>query len=351
MSEQVPLVIPRESVSDDVVLLGEWLVGDGQQVAAGQIVAHVETSKAIVEIAAPVSGFLRHGAVEGAELAVGEAIGSIAPSPIAQQEPREAPELVRGEKEARFSRRARALMEKHGIPPDAFAGLALVSEEDVRRLVFREEKLALPVSERSILVFGAGGHGKMCLDVLKRMPEFALYGIVDDDRSISIGEKILDIPVVGRGGDLDAFFRDGIRFIVNGVGAITNHGLREKLYRRMKETGFAVPTITHPNASVESSARIGAGSQIFAGAVVGSSAVTGENCIVNSSSVVSHDCVLGSNVHVAPGALLAGGVVVGDNTLIGMGCTIYLHVRIGRDVTIFNGANITKDVADGAVVR
>jgi len=64
------LLVPQLSISMEEATVSRWLVGDGDPVAAGQIVVEVETDKATVEIEAPEAGLLRIVAAEGAVVAV-----------------------------------------------------------------------------------------------------------------------------------------------------------------------------------------------------------------------------------------------------------------------------------------
>ena len=77
MSEPTPIVVPRENVNDESATLVAWSVADGGRVEPGQVVAQIETSKAVVDVPAPSGGILRHAAAAGQEVAVGGPIGSI----------------------------------------------------------------------------------------------------------------------------------------------------------------------------------------------------------------------------------------------------------------------------------
>jgi pyruvate/2-oxoglutarate dehydrogenase complex dihydrolipoamide acyltransferase (E2) component len=69
------VLVPRENVNDESAMLVAWSAADGSRVEAGQCVAQVETSKAVVDVAAPAAGTLRHGARAGQEVAVGGVLG------------------------------------------------------------------------------------------------------------------------------------------------------------------------------------------------------------------------------------------------------------------------------------
>jgi len=131
--------IPRENVNDEKVKLVSWLAADRERVEPGKPVAEVETSKAVLEIESPFSGYLRHGAAQGAEIEVGAVLcyvtaGPDDPVPAAESAPQARPgqeEAGAGPAGTRFSRRALLLAQEHGIDLRRFEGLGLVRERDV----------------------------------------------------------------------------------------------------------------------------------------------------------------------------------------------------------------------------
>src|SRR5262249_31904543 len=58
MSEPVEIKLERLSANDDEYTFVERLVEDGVEVAAGAIIASVESAKTVFEIEAPVAGFV-----------------------------------------------------------------------------------------------------------------------------------------------------------------------------------------------------------------------------------------------------------------------------------------------------
>lgn len=54
-----------------------WLVKDGEQVKAGQIIAEVETGKAVLEVPAPADGVIKIKSAHREVVEAGAAIGTI----------------------------------------------------------------------------------------------------------------------------------------------------------------------------------------------------------------------------------------------------------------------------------
>ena len=69
--------IPKIGMTATEMTLSEWMLGDGEQVAKGDVIYTVETDKTAAEIEAQASGTLRVIAAEGESYAVGTLIGTI----------------------------------------------------------------------------------------------------------------------------------------------------------------------------------------------------------------------------------------------------------------------------------
>ncbi len=73
----VPLNIPKLGVSMTEGTLVEWLVSDGDQVDAGQVLYRIETDKVENDVEAPAAGVVRITGEEGETYSVGTSIGEI----------------------------------------------------------------------------------------------------------------------------------------------------------------------------------------------------------------------------------------------------------------------------------
>ncbi|HEX7115961.1 MAG TPA: acetyltransferase [Steroidobacter sp.] len=196
----------------------------------------------------------------------------------------------------------------------------------------------------SLLVLGAGGHGRVVADAAISMREWDLIAFADDRSHASI--KPLGLEIVGTMADFEAVAG---RFdcIALGVG---DNRTRLSLYERCVRRGYQVAAVVHASAVVSSHATIGAGTVIFAQAAVNVGAMLGSVCIVNTGATIDHDCRLGNAVHISPGANLAGNVSVGHRAWIGIGACVRQGITIGEDVTVGAGSVVVKDVEPGVTV-
>ena len=73
-----PINIPKLGVSMTEGTLVEWMVADGQTVAAGDVLYRIETDKVENDIECPVDGVIHLSGEEGEVYDVGTQIGEIA---------------------------------------------------------------------------------------------------------------------------------------------------------------------------------------------------------------------------------------------------------------------------------
>lgn len=195
----------------------------------------------------------------------------------------------------------------------------------------------------TLLVLGAGGHGRVVADAATTMGSWSTISFVDDraDRVIIPG-----FETVGSSADLARLYGTYSAAVV-GIGEAR---IRLEFMQRCDEAGFELPVIVHRSAAVSVRASLGAGSVVFAQSAVNPGAVLGRGCIVNTGATIDHDCQLEEGVHACPGAHLAGNVRVGARTWIGVGACVKQGVRIGNDVVIGAGAAVVSDVESGLTV-
>ena len=171
------------------------------------------------------------------------------------------------------------------------------------------------MTKPKIILIGAGGHCRSCIDVIEQEGRFEIFGVVD--KVEQEGENtILGYPVIGTDDDLPAL-RKECKYALVTVGQIKSPVARVQLFKRLKELGFRLPIIVSPKAYVSQHAEVGEGTIVMHQAVVNANARVGDNCILNTQCLVEHDADIGNNVHVSTGAIINGDVKVGDDVFIG----------------------------------
>lgn len=352
-----PVLVPLLNANEPEARLIQIHVDDGQYVEAGAVLFTMETTKAAADVESPASGFVRLLAREGETFAVGDRLAVLtetadepleSPAASPSVSPSDSPSAASSA--LRITNPARALAAQLGVDLSRLPTDKLITEAIVRQYAGTAPTpgaSATPASAE-ILIYGGGGHAKTVMEMVQAIGAFRIAGIIDD--GIAAGTEILGFRVLGGREALPGLVEQGIRLAANGVGGIIDINVRVRLFELLAAHGFAFPILAHPRATVERSAWLGDGVQVFAHAYVGSSAVVHPRAMINTGAVVSHDCEIGSYTHIAPGALLAGHVHVGERALVGMGVTTAIGVKIGSHVRIGNGAVIYADVPDKTII-
>ena len=188
-----------------------------------------------------------------------------------------------------------------------------------------------------MILYGASGHAKVIIDILKKM-NIKIIAIVDDYKKNSILDYKVTTPNKINFDDLKA----------NLIFAIGNNKVREELASKYKNTTFGLAI--HPKSIIDKTSTINTGTVIMANAIINSSVTIGKHCIINTNSVIEHDCVINNYTHVSPSATLCGNVTVGEGTHIGAGAIIIPNIKIGKWCTIGAGSVVIKDIPDHTTV-
>lgn len=195
-------------------------------------------------------------------------------------------------------------------------------------------------SNPPLVIFGAGGHGRVVADAA-RAAGLELLGFLDDAGPAAAppGGMVPDAPLLDVA---DPRLKAAV-FIV----AIGDNGTRLRIARRLAGEGRTLQPVLHPDATVSPGAALGGGVYVGARAVIGPGASVDTGAIINTAAVVEHDGRVGAGAHVAPGAVLGGGVHVGEIALVGLGSRVLPGRRIGTGAVLGAGAVLTRDAEAG----
>ncbi len=193
-----------------------------------------------------------------------------------------------------------------------------------------------------VCIFGAGGHGRVVLDILLESGE-KVMGFLDDDKD-KAGMSIDGYPVLG-----DLSWLNGKKGIVLALG-IGNNLVRRKVFEMAVAKKIKVISAIHPKAIISRTVKISEGVVVMPGAVINTGVIIGKGVVVNTSASVDHDCILNDFCQIWPGATLAGSVIVGENSYIGAGASVIQNIKIGKDVIVGAGAVVIRNVSDNSKV-
>lgn len=197
---------------------------------------------------------------------------------------------------------------------------------------------------KQIILFGAGGHAAVIVDMLKAQIEVGaklrILGYLDDSNK----KEWMGYPVLGRIEDALLFQDIDTVFVI----AIGNNMIREKIKNQFRNLKYY--SIIHPSAIIGSNVEIGDGTVVMPGTVINANVRIGNHTIINSGAIIEHDSLLGDYVHISPRATLCGTVTVCNLTHIGAGATIIPGIIIGEKSIVGAGTTVIQDIESNITV-
>lgn len=203
----------------------------------------------------------------------------------------------------------------------------------------------------NIVVVGASGFGRECLDVLEAMAsagaDLVVQGVVDDAPSEANLTRLADrgVPFLGTRAAWLATSPTDAHYVL-GIG---NGTIRRRLVAELDAAGLRPFTAIHPSATFGASTTLAEGVVVCAGACVSNNVRLGRHVHVNPNATIGHDADLRDFVSINPAAVISGEVVVGEETLIGAAATVLQNLTVGERVVVGAGAVVTKPVPSGVV--
>lgn len=306
--------IPHLGANEDTALI-HWKVKDADYVKKGQIIAEVETSKAIFEVEAKVEGYIALITKEEDEVTINDIIALISDS---QHTSTVIPALSSTK------------------PKELF-----------------ENKIKL-------VIYGAGKGGQTiketvdCINMARSEGRIDLVGadvhcFIDDNIELGESKKLDGIfirrPIVNEA---------DVKTITHIIIAISDRDIKEEKVFKISKSAlsnyYKFYTAIHPKAYISPSAKIGEGSYIKAGAIIDTESIVGNHCIIDNNVTIAHHCTIGDFSHLAPGVTLGSSIEIGSKTLIGIGSIVPTGIKIGYNVIVSPGSVITSDIPDNVIV-
>jgi acetyltransferase-like isoleucine patch superfamily enzyme/glycine cleavage system H lipoate-binding protein len=375
------IVLTREDANTEYALLAEWLVEDRSEVAVGQPVCVVETTKATVEVESPGAGTIVQLYGEEVEVELGKTIAYVAESLAelaeldARAEEKPASKPAAGDRKA--TRKAVELAELHGVDLAEIEKRGFITEKDVEAVIAARKASAAPeagsvlagVSTEGVSLpstFEAEG-GELDAGFLEAFDAESFRALAPDDKVAALrdaGARIGDGVDLGEGSLVVAprvVLEDGVRLgpratvvceEVVAIGELTQFGADLELRCRRAYLGAGI----WGGRSV----RFGGGGHRdpWATLTVGDLAFVGDEAFVNvcrpvlvgrevfltmRSMIVTHNIghsiLEGFENRFAP-------VVLEDRSQVGLGAVLYAGARVGREAIVASNSYVVGDIPD-----
>ena len=190
-----------------------------------------------------------------------------------------------------------------------------------------------------IVVFGAGGHAKVVIDVVQKQGRFGIEAIYDDDRNKL---DLFGYPIVH---DMGQVRRLEVR---RGIIAIGHNWTRFLMLGRIQEAipDFTFISAVHPFTSLGRNVRLGEGTVVMAGCCINPETLIGSHCIINTHASLDHENVVKDFANVSPGVITGGKVTLEEYCFVGLGAKIIENIRIGAHTIIGAGATVVSSIPE-----
>ncbi len=183
-----------------------------------------------------------------------------------------------------------------------------------------------------MFLYGAGGHAKVIMDILKAEGKL-VEALIDDNKELN---ELMGVKV------LHSINQTMSPLIVS----IGDNNTRRLIAEKVNATfGIAI----HPSAIISDSVKIDVGTVVMQGVIIQACTQIGRHCIVNTGASIDHECVIDDFVHISPRVTLCGNIHVGEGTWIGAGTVVIPGVKIGKWSIIGAGSVVDKDIPDGVL--
>jgi sugar O-acyltransferase (sialic acid O-acetyltransferase NeuD family) len=190
---------------------------------------------------------------------------------------------------------------------------------------------------KQIILVGGGGHCKSCIDVIENENKYKIIGVIDKKKKFLLNYKVFPESYLSK-----KLIKNNYSFVT--VGHIKTYKVRVRLFNRLKDLGFKIPSIISPSAYISKHAIIGQGTIIMHGVIVNAGAIIGNNCIINTNSLIEHDVVVGDHTHISTEVTINGGVTIGEKVFIGSRSIIKDNISIDDCSIVGASLYIKKDL-------
>lgn len=344
------VIVPTSDVNSETGVVVEWKFADGARVEAGDVVADIETSKAVIEVPVTRGGFLLRLAAQDAEVSLAAPIAKLFDSMESLEAHRAA---MAAEKEAassaesdvRATAKARARAAELGVDLASLDASRLITVKEVEAAaapVALPYPLAAPEDTERVLLIGGARGATQVIDIFRGGTGQTAVAIVDDDRS-KWGGEVYGVPVVGGSDRIGPLFAEGA-FDAVVIAISTSVAARRKFRELCVSLGVPLTNAIDKTSKVASEVTMGRGNVLCAFVQIGTSAIVGDNNFFSAYNSFEHHNVLGSDISTGPSCVTSSRVKIGDRCRLGTGIYIEPGVELGEEVRVASGSVLVKSV-------
>lgn len=191
-------------------------------------------------------------------------------------------------------------------------------------------------------IYGAGAVGIQIKEIAECQNSWDEIIFIDDakDTELFRGLKLFKF---------DDFLKKYQKSEVQIVIGIGNPKTREEIYNKIKESGYDLANVIHPNSYISKDAHLGTGVVVEMASYIGFDVEIKDNVLISAGACIAHNCEIDQHSTVL-GAIIAGHCKIGKSSLIGMGSVIREKTTIGDKALVSMGSIVFNDVPSNMIV-
>ncbi|MBL1279052.1 MAG: acetyltransferase [Fluviicola sp.] len=199
----------------------------------------------------------------------------------------------------------------------------------------------------NIVVFGAGLHANVCIDIIEKESKYKIVGIIDSRAEVN--SIVHNYPIIGRQENLSKL---QIEYKFNaGIIAIGDNYSRSIVKNSIlnMDAKFKFINAIHPNAIIGKNVNLGVGIVIMAGVIINPESKIEDFCILNTGAQLEHNCFMGQFSHLSAGSITGGKVSIGQFSAITLGVIILDRITIGENTVVGSGSIVLNNLPDNVL--
>src|ERR1700681_78292 len=195
-------------------------------------------------------------------------------------------------------------------------------------------------------IWGAGSTAMIVADIIRLRDQYEIAGFLDNVNLERAQTRFCGASILGGEEQLDSLLQQGVNHVIC---AITSCRVRLQLAKLARAKGFQLATAIHPQTIIASDVAIGAGTIVFAGAVVNPGSSLGDNVVIATCASVDHENTIADGAWINAGVHLGGRVIVEQAATVEIGAIVAGRLRIGADSVVRAGSLVLHDIPSGVL--
>jgi len=201
-----------------------------------------------------------------------------------------------------------------------------------------------------IVIVGAGETAEIAYEYFTHDSEHEVVAFSVERAYISQDCTLHGLPVVALE-ELEQQYPPAEVLAFVAISSTKLNRVRTRLYRQIKERGYAFASYISSRAFVWRNAEIGENCFVFEGNNIQPFVKVGNNVVLWSGNHIGHNTIIHDNCFIASHVVISGFCEIGENCFLGVNSTIINNIKVGQDCFIGAGALIQKDTEEGKVYQ